>query len=246
MNTLGDLVARERRSSATALSVPALDRDYSYRDFCTTAWKAGNFLGFLGVRGGGRVAVEPELLPEPLLTVFGTALHGATTTFDTSDPDVRAVVVPQDREGDFEDVPGTKRVVYGGPPSDPGVSHWETDVWSENPTFPPTPVDAETAALDVDGEAYSHRDLLDAAATVVDDAALTEETDVVVRGSIADVGVFVAGVLAPLSVGATVVFPDADDSGSQGTVAVVGDTDDAETDVADAPEDHVLTPPDVR
>lgn len=238
MNTLGDLVARERRSSATALRVPALDRDYSYRDFCTTAWKAGNFLGFLGVRGGGRVAIEPDRLPEPLLTVFGTALHGATVTFDTSDPDVRALVVPHDREGDFADVPGTKRVVYGGPPSDPGVSHWEKEVWSENPTFPPTPVDSEAIVLTVDDEEYSHRALLDAAAAVVEETALTEDDAVVVRGSLTGPGVLVAGVLAPLSVGATVVFPDADETEAQGTLAV--------TDEDDAPESRVVTPPSLR
>lgn len=220
MNTLGDLVARDRRSSALALRVPALDRDYSYRDFCTTAWKAGNFLSFLGVRGGGRVAIEPDLLPEPLLTVFGAALHGATVTFDTTDAGVRVLVVPQGREDEFTDVPGTKRVVYGGPPSDPGVSHWEKEVWSENPAFPPTDVDPDSPVFTASGDEYSHRTLLTAASHVVEAVDLTPEDDVVVREPLKTPGVVVAGVLAPLSVGATVVFPDPDREGAQGTVAV--------------------------
>lgn len=238
MNTLGDLVARDRRSSALALCVPALGRDYSYRDFCTTAWKAGNFLSFLGVRSGGRVAIEPDPLPEPLLTFFGAALHGATTTFDPSDGDVRAVVVPERRESEFADVAGTKRVVYGGPPTDPGVSHWEKEVWSENPAFPPTDVDPDTAALAVGDDNYSHRTLLDAADRVVADFELTDADEVVVRASLADPGTVVAGVLAPLSVGATVVFPEPDDDDSQGTLAVT----DADADVDDAcvPEDRLV------
>ncbi|EJN61168.1 class I adenylate-forming enzyme family protein [Halogranum rubrum] len=240
MNTLGDLVARDRRSSALALRVPALDRDYSYRDFCTTAWKAGNFLSFLGVRGGGRVAIEPDPLPEPLLTFFGAALHGATTTFDTTDTDVRALVVPWDREDDFADVPGTKRVVYGDPPSDPGVSHWEKDVWSENPAFPQTDVDPASPVLASGGDEYSHRALLTAAARVVEDVGLTADDDVVVRDPLTDPGVVAAGVLAPLSVGATVVFPDPDHDGSQGTVAVG-----SELLEGDVPEDRTLSPPDV-
>lgn len=237
MNTLGDLVARDRRSSSVALRVPALDRDYSYRDFCTTSWKAGNFLSFLGVRGGGRVAIEPDPLPEPLLTFFGAALHGATTTFDPSDPDVRAVVVPHDRESEFADVAGTKRVVYGGPPSDPGVSHWEKEVWSENPAFPPTDVDPDTAALVVDDDTYSHRTLLAAAGRVVDDLGLSDSDEVVVRSSLTDPGVVAAGVLAPLSVGAAVVFPDSDDE-PRGTVAVVADG-------SSGPEERLTTPVDV-
>ncbi|SEO85742.1 hypothetical protein SAMN04487948_1065 [Halogranum amylolyticum] len=227
MNTLGDLVARDRRSSALALRVPSLERDYSYHDFCTTAWKAGNFLSFLGVRGGGRVAIEPDPLPEPLLTFFGAALHGATTAFDPSDGDVRAVVVPQRRESEFADVPGTKRVVYGGPPTDPGVSHWEKEVWSENPAFPPTDVDPATAALAAGDDEYSHRELLRAADHVVDDLDLTADDEVVVRSSLAEPGVVAAGVLAPLSVGSTVVFPDLETDDSQGSVAVA----DADADV---------------
>lgn len=260
MNVLGDLVARDRRSSAVALRVPALDRDYSYHDFCTTSWKAGNFLAFLGVRADHRVAIEPDPLPEPLFTFFGAALQGATTTFTPTDAGVRAVVVPRSRESEFADVPGTKRVVYGGPPSDPTVARWEKAVWSENPAFPPTEVDPDATALVVpvdadsslgtvdtaENNAYSHRTLLAAAESVADEAGLTAAAEVVVRGSVSDPGVAVAGVLAPLLVGATVVSPmtadadadsDADTTegrgGSQGTIAVTE---------GDAPEARVVSP----
>mgnify|MGYP006296933659 FL=1 len=53
--TVDDLVARDRRSDAAALRVDATGREYSYRDFCTTAWKAGHALSHCGVHPGARV-----------------------------------------------------------------------------------------------------------------------------------------------------------------------------------------------
>jgi hypothetical protein len=209
MDALGDLVARDRRSDRPALRAGG-SRRYSYHDFCTTSYKAGNFLRYLGVDAGDAVAVEPDPLPEPVLTFFGAALLGAATRFDPDRPDgdPRATVVPVEREAAFDPAPGRKLAVYGGAPESPDVDHWEQEVWSENPAFPPTAVDADSAALLAGDRAVSHRTLLDAARHVVAETGLCEGTTVAVRGSLADPGVVAAGVVAPLLAGGVVVFPD--------------------------------------
>jgi hypothetical protein len=216
MHVLGDLVARERRSGRPALRT-AEGRRYSYHDFCTTSYKAGNFLRYLGVRAGDVVAVEPDPLPEPVLTFFGAVQLGAATRFDPSvsrrvetggDPP-RATVVPVDREAEFSLPPGHKLAVYGGSPESPQVAHWEQEVWSENPAFPPTEVDAASAALVADAE-LSHETLLTVARRVVAETGLGEHDEVAVRGPLSDPGVVAGGLLAPILAGATVVFP-ADD-----------------------------------
>ncbi|MFC5367379.1 AMP-binding protein [Salinirubrum litoreum] len=219
MHVLGDLVARERRSDHPALRT-AGGRRYSYHDFCTTSYKAGNFLRYLGVRAGDTVAVEPDPVPEPTLTFFGAVQLGAATRFDpgvSRRPEVggdppRATVVPVERESAFSLPPGHKLAVYGGSPESPQVAHWEQEVWSENPAFPPTEVDPESPALlTADGSESSHEDLLAVARRVVAETGLGEHDEVAVRGSLSDPGVVAGGVIAPLLAGATVVFPAADE-----------------------------------
>lgn len=219
MHVLGDLVARERRSDRPALRTSG-GRRYSYHDFCTTSYKAGNFLRYLGVRAGDTVAVEPDPLPEPILTFFGAVQLGAATRFDPSvsrrsdtagEEPPRATVVPVDRESAFSLPPGHKLAVYGGSPESPQVAHWEQEVWSENPAFPPTEVDPASAALVGDDGAASHETLLAAARRVVAETGLGDHDEVAVRASLSEPAVVVAGVLAPLLAGATVVFPAADE-----------------------------------
>ena len=207
MDVIGDLVARERRTPAQALRVDASGRSYTYHDFCTTAWKTGNFLRYLGVARGDVVAVAPDALPEPLLTFFGAALLGGVTRFDP-EGDARAVVVHQSAEVRFDPPPGTNLAVYGGPPSSPSVAHWEGVVWSENPAFPPTTVDPEASVLTTATESFSHARLLAAAEELARTHGIRREATVCVRESLASPGAVVAGVLAPLLVEATVVFPD--------------------------------------
>jgi hypothetical protein len=222
MDVLGDLVARSRRSPAPAFRDDAHDRSYTYHDFCTTAWKTGNFLRYLGVARGDRVEIAPEALAEPVLTFFGAAQLGAVTRFAPGSGDARAVVVPQGAESTLDPPPGTKLAVFGGPPSRPDVAHWEGIVWSENPAFPPTDVDPDSPALsavasedpdaaeaDLDDQ-YTHAELLDGARRVVDRFGVDEETTVALRASLARPGAVVGGVLAPLLAGGTVVLPDDD------------------------------------
>jgi hypothetical protein len=224
MDTLGDAIARERRSDRPALSVPQAGREYDYRRFCTSAWKTGNFLSHLGVRRGSIVAIADDAIVEPVLTLYGAAELGAVVTFGsdaTIEDRVRALVVPADAVGDHEVGPSTKRVVYGESPDDPSISHFERDVWSENPTEPPDRVEADDPLLETAADRYTHRELLTAARSVIDEHDLVPGDSVAVVGSFTDPGVVVAGLIAPIVAGARIVVGDA------GADLVVGDDSDA-------------------
>lgn len=181
------------------------------------------------------MALAPDRAPQPLLTLFGAACLGARVTFDPT-AEARVVLVPAARAGDVARRPGRKVVVYGDAPDDPGVTHWERTVWSENPVQPPGERDADEVVLDsagtrtesdnTDTMAYTHREVLAAAERVVDAAGLDADTSVALRAPLTDPRAVVAGVVAPLSVGGTVVLPDCEtDAGADVTV---GDGDGGE------------------
>ena len=219
MTVLGDLVGRDRRSGRVALRIAARDREVSYRDFCTTAWKAGHALSHQGVHEGSRVALAPDPEPQIIETLFGAALLGAHVTFDV-DASGRVVMGHVDREATLAD--STRKVlVYGGAPDAATTTHWEGVVWSENPATPPTTPSPSDPVLDADGRSFTHGDLYAGAERVVADAGLDSETSVALRASLADPRAVVAGVIAPLLAGGTVVVP----GGVDGTVAdvAVGD-----------------------
>jgi len=236
METVDDLVARDRRSEATALTIVG-GATYDYHRFCTTAWKTGNFLRHQGVRDGVAVAVADDGASQPLLSFFGTALLGGVTRFDDAPTlgdadatDVQAVVLPAADADAAAVPPGTNRVGYGSEPSDPAVAHFERDVWSENPSFPPVDRDPSAPVLSTADATFTHGDLLSAAERVVDEYDLTADDRVAVRASLAHSGTVIAGVVAPLLAGGAVVLPGAEASG---TVSVT---------TGSAPEDRVIDP----
>jgi hypothetical protein len=234
---IGDLVDRDRRSERLALHAAELDRTYSYFDLCNTACKAGNVLSHMGVRERDRLVVDSTPLPEPVLTFLGAGLLGAVTEFASAiDPecDARAVVVPVAREAEFDLPGGSKLCVFDGPPDRPGTTHWEQEVWSENPAFPPTFHDPSDPVLrDPDAAVvYSHADLLDAARDAADALALDADSRVAVRAPLSDPRTVAAGVVAPLLVGAAIELP-AGEGSLDATAAVVADGD-------AAPEDRTL------
>ncbi|MFC6961316.1 hypothetical protein ACFQL7_15755 [Halocatena marina] len=95
MNVLGDLLARDRRSDASALLASATGHEYDYRRFCTTAWKVGNFLRHFGVRDGSTVALAEDPQPQPILVFLGTALLGGITQIDPPrKTDARVLITP--------------------------------------------------------------------------------------------------------------------------------------------------------
>jgi len=222
---VGDLVARERRTSGLALRADEPGRTYSYYDFITTSYKAGNVLRYLGVREGDEVLVVPEALPEPVLTFFGAAQLGAVTRFadDVGETIPRAVVAPAEREDDFDLPPGHRLAVYGDQPTDPSTTHWETEVWSENPAVHPATVGEDDPVLAVADRTYSHAEMIATASDTVADADLQGGTDVFIQGSLTDPDVVAAGLLAPIIAGATIVFPDPSGMPERATAGSEGD-----------------------
>lgn len=236
MNSFADLVSGGEFAAATALDLPGdPPRSYTYRRFHTAVQKTGNFLRHLGVREGSVVGVADDPTAEPVLAFFGAALLGARTRFDPpAELDARAVVVPNEQVGAHSLPPGGRRVAYGGAPDDPTVAHFEQDVSSENPTFPPTNDDGDVPALETPDRTYSRRELLDAGERTAEQIGIVRGDAVAVRAPLAVPETVVAGLLAPLSVGATVLFPDEE---RVGDVAVA---------TGDAPEETVVRPDDVR
>jgi hypothetical protein len=219
MDVIGDLVARERRTDDIAVRTDSRAGSYSYEKFCTNTWKTGNILRHYGVRGGATVGVDAgeSLTPPPLLALFGASLLGATTRFGPDEsPSAKALVVPAARADAYDPEPGTKTFVYGDVPDDPDVAHFEAEMWSENPTSPPDRVASTDTALATADGAFTHERLLGAADRVVEEYDLDADDEVAVRATLAEPGTVVAGVLAPVLAGATVLV----DRESTGTVAV--------------------------
>jgi hypothetical protein len=219
MDTVAELLARERRSAAPACRVGESSHVYDYRRFHTTAWKVGNFLRHRGVRAGVTVGVAADPSPKALLTVLAVGLLGAEARLDPpASFDGRAVVVPADRVDGFELGPGGQRIVYGDEPDDPSIDHWESGVWSENPTMPPETADADGEFVGDGGETASQAAVLTGARDVVERGGLDAETTACLRAPLASPGA-VAGALAPLSAGGELLFPGDD---AVGDVAVGG------------------------
>jgi hypothetical protein len=243
MDVLGDLVARDRRSSRPAFTDAGTDRSISYRDFCTTAYKAGNVLRYLGVREDATVGVVGPIGPQPLWAFYGAAQLGAVTWFtgdsavdeDLLESGPRVLLVPVVDEASVDPGPSTKLAAYGGAPAHPTTLHWEQELWSENPAVHPTDVAPSEPLLAAGEGTYTHGEALDAARAVVERVGLDAGTTVVVRGSLSDPRVVVAGLVAPTLAGGTVVVPA--DGSVAGDVAVV--------DAGNAPEDRVCRADDV-
>ena len=227
---LGDIVPRDRRTAGLALRARASGRTYSYRDFITTSYKAGNVLRHLGVRPGDGVRIASERVPEPVLTFYGAAQLGAVTHFGADGQDTpRVTVVPAAREHEFDRPPGHSLTVYNDPPEDPSVTHWETEVWSENPAVHPVAVEGADPLFTAADRTYTHAETLEAATRAVDTAGIDPGTEVALRGPLTEPAVVVAGLVAPVLAGATIVLPDGSDRDATGAapVAVDGEPRDA-------------------
>lgn len=229
MDVVGDLLARDRRSRDIAL-VTADGRERTYRDLITNAYKAANVLRYLGAREGSTVAVEPTAKLHTTLAFFGAAGLGAPVRFDPAagvERGDRVVLVAVADEPTTEPAPGTNLVAFGGPPERAETTHWEQELWSENPGMPPSAVGPDDAVVRAAPGAVTHRALLAAAASTVERYGVGDGSRVVLRSDLADPRTLAAGVIAPLSVGGTVVLTD-EGSGragdeSRGDLAVVAD-----------------------
>jgi hypothetical protein len=234
--TVADLV--DAVDGGVALRSPdAGGREYDYRRLWTDARKTGNLLSHLGVREGRLLAVADDRTVEVLLGLLGAGLLGAVVRFDPPrSVDARAVLAPTAVVGEYDLPEGGQRVGYGGAPADPATVHLEEEMWSENPTFPPSTVAPGDPLLVVDRTAgdggdrrtentYAHGDLFASARSVAAERAPGEE--VVLRAPLAHPGTVVA-VFGTWLAGATLSVGE-----STGDVAVATGT---------APEPTVLDP----
>jgi len=218
MDTLRELLARERRSERVACRVGTDTRQYDYHDFLTTAWQSGNYLRHLGVREGVAVGVADDPIPEALLASLGAGLLGATAWFDPPESaDLRAVVAPATNIERYGARPGRRRVAYGGDTGDPAIERFEEGIWSENPTMPPERPGSEAAVLTDGDRTFPQRELLAVAADLGDECGITAGTDVVLRAPLSDPRT-VVGVFATLLAEGTVVRPETEES--SGDVAI--------------------------
>lgn len=238
MDVVGDLLARDRRSRNIAL-VTVDGRERTYHDLITNGYKAANVLRYLGAHEGSVVAVDPVSGFHTVLAFLGAARLGASVRFDPKagvEAGDRVVLAAVDDEPTIEPAPGTNLVVFGGPPARPETTHWEQELWSENPATPPSTVASDdtvicdrsghdSSAHDPADRNISHRALLDAAASVVDQYDLTAESHVAFGGDLSDARAVAAGLVAPLSVGATVALA----GGSAPAVEVTNDANDADS-----------------
>ncbi|EMA62529.1 AMP-binding protein [Halorubrum lipolyticum] len=234
MDVVGDLLARDRRSRDTAL-VTADGRERTYRDLITNAYKAANVLRYLGAREGSTVAVDPTPGFHTTLAFLGAAGLGAPVRFDPTagiERGDRVVLVAVADEPATEPAPGTNLAAFGGPPTRPETTHWEQELWSENPGTPPSAVGPDDPVVRDgagDGET-THRTLLAAAAATVERHGIDAETRVVLRSDLSDPRALAAGVVAPLSVGGAVVLTDGGSGRENGEprgdlAVVVGDAE---------------------
>ena len=223
MDTLGDLLVRGDRPDDdsdvspddVALRVngdPAVE--YTRADFVTTAWKTASFFRHRGVHEGATVAIVDDAAATALLSFFGAVQLGAVVRFvplDAGSPtelDARLLVGPGEHVLEFDLPPGATRIAYTNDEGveDPTVEAFGKSVWSENPVAPPEEIAPDAPALAAAGETRTHEEVLATAARI---AATTDlEGEVAVRTPLSDHRTVAAGVVAPLLVGGTVVFPD--------------------------------------
>ncbi len=226
MTVVGDLIGRERRTRAVAL-VTSDGSERTYHDLITNAYKAANVLRYLGAREGSTVAVDPRPGFHTTIAFLGAARLGAAVRFDTSagiEAGDRVVLAPNEAEAELIPDPGTNLTVFGDPPDRPGTTHWESELWSENPATPPSDVDPDDTVIRGENGVVSHRALLALATRVADDYEIDEGTRVVLRESFAVPNAVTAGVVAPLSRDATIVLDRSSKHGN-GDVGVVRDAD---------------------
>ena len=227
METVAALVAAGRDREGVVLDAPERNAPYTYGEFSTNCWKAGNLMRHYGVRGGARLGLvvgpkhpeaddEPGWLgagADPLLALLGGACLGATVDMTPTQPvDARAFVCPDAWLDRYEVKPGCSRLAYGGPPETTGVAHFERELWSENPIEPPDPVSPDDTLLAIEDVTYTQGELLAAAESVAETHELTAGDRICLDASLHSAGAIAAGVVAPLSVGATIV-PDGDATG---------------------------------
>jgi hypothetical protein len=214
MDTLGDVLARDRRSNAAAIRLGHRETAYSYEKCLTDSWKAAHFLRYHGVRPGRDVVVAAVPHQSAIVAALGAGLLGATVRFgpDTG-TDTAAIVAPPARFEAYEPEPGTALIGFGEKPESPEIEHFERGVWSENPTLPPRTGGPKDPLLGSADGTWTQRECCTRATDLGEELGLDATDQVALRSSLDHPGTFVAGVLAPLVAGASILLPD-DETGT--------------------------------
>jgi hypothetical protein len=245
MDLVGDLLARDRRTRDTALVTPD-GRERTYHDLITNGYKAANVLRYLGVRAGATVAVDPTPGFHTTLAFLGAAAVGAPVRFDPEagiEAGDRVVLAPVATADALDPAPGTNLAAFGGSPERPETTHWEQELWSENPGTPPSDVGPDDAVIRDGPGDVTHRRLCAVADSFAEEHGVGTGSRVVLRASFADPGAVAAGVVAPLSRGGTAVLAGHDSAADSDSAAeALGDVAVAS---AGAPVDEPVaaTPP---
>lgn len=222
MDSLLDVLTADVPEDAPALRAPGEPpADYDRRGFVEAVWKVGNYLRRLGTHEGATVGVVPCTSAAVPLAILGGSLNGATIHLDPPrDVDAKLLVAPGDQIAAYDLPPGAQRVAHSGSVDDPSVHALVEGVWSENPTFPRDRVFVASSSLrDRDGRT-DHASILERVETLLDDEPLTAGMEVVVRSQFDHTGAVLAGLFAPLLVGATIRLVDGP-GGEIGDVALV-------------------------
>ena len=221
METLGDLVARDRRTREPALWAPGVA--YDYHQLCTTAQKTGNFFRHYGIGHGETVGIATSPGGPPILSLFGAALLGGRVRFEPPKSiDLRLLVAPADRIESYDLPPSAGRVSYAGESTDPTIDPFGAGVWSENPACPtPSELDPDDPVLSTDERAFTHATLLAAAESAIERWEITASDELTIRTPLSRPETVVVGILAPILVGATVVVPETSDDGTSEAVTPV-------------------------
>jgi len=226
MEVLGDLVARDRRHDRPLVRFDeGPSGAYTAHKFCTDAWKTANLFRYQGLGPGRTVAIADDPEPPVLLSLFGAALLGARAEFVDVPADVDSRILLADAAilDDLALPPGTKPIAYNGPPEDPAITHFERDIWSENPTMPPDSPDPDDPVLVTGDDTLTHAELLESARGVLEKADLTDDDAVAIRASFTEPGVVAAGVIAPLLAGGSVLLPQGEITGTAAVGEPVGE-----------------------
>jgi len=246
MQNIGDLVAEGREREGSLFEPAERATPFSYRDFCTNAWKVGNLLRHYGVREGAGSPSSPDQRPRGRRTNrAGSASHPTRSRRSWALPSTAPSSTwtrpaPSSRRYSSHRTPGwtttsagparspsptaARRRTRGSPTSNakPGARTLQ----------PPGEFGPENAVLAAD-RTYTHGDLLAASHRVVAEYDLTAEDRIALRAPVTEPGTIVAGLLAPMRAGATVLLGN----GETGTVAVAAED-------VEAPEERVILPDD--
>ncbi|XGI83731.1 hypothetical protein ACEU6E_00335 [Halorutilales archaeon Cl-col2-1] len=202
MDTVSEILEVGGDADETALRSPPVE-SYSWDTFTATVRKTANLASGLGLRRGDTITVSDHDTPESLFFFLGASLIGAQTVFGDGDEDATLTVTPC---SETKDVSAT-RLCYGEKPDDPGVTHYEREIWGESPLFPSDRLSQPDDTVLLSGSRrYTQEELVTAAEEVADDYGIAEY-DEAVTGSVSTPETLVAGILAPLISRTTVSLP---------------------------------------